>query len=128
MTINTDETVDFDMKKRDFVRRLESMKLKSLAISLYNWEENQLEDNGVTASLLGDIVPMLGDAFEELIFFSDPRCYNYTGRESTSQPFSDLVNFRELSGEVLEVDDSMSRLIEGFIALDAYYSPPLELA
>lgn len=52
--------------------------------------------NGDYIALIGEMVPII-DAFEELIIFSDPKCYEYMGGNKTNHRFSDTVNFRNLS-------------------------------
>lgn len=123
VTENTDDTVDSDRKKQDFVDKLEKMKLRSLAINLYNHRQTcWVEDDGTAVSGIGDIIPTEG-ALTELILFSDPSCYTYGWGETTSQSYSDLINFRDLCLVGLEIDRPPRRLMEGSAALEAYFSP-----
>ncbi|KAH6677399.1 hypothetical protein B0J14DRAFT_560187 [Halenospora varia] len=109
-----------DEEKVNFISQLKIIHLKSLAMNLHNWKSEIIRVVTIDVNVLcyGDILPVKSDAFEELILFSNARCYDYV----ESRRYSDMVNFRELYQEELETNEVINSFIVPFLALDAYFS------
>jgi 2EXR family len=118
------DTIHFDTKKEDFRSRLEKLKLKSLAINVWNTKgETFRGNNDINVFSSGEILPHC-DALEELILFSDDRYYDcpishhfVVNDDGESGPLHDMVNLRKLSQ-----DWRMDRLKEGERLLGAHHT------
>lgn len=117
-----------DERALNFAFQLVKLKLKSLAINVVNTEGIGLGD-GTMASEYGDILPTSGDALEELILFSDSRCYDYPEEGNRKRVHHDMIKFRELVEDDLETDlrEIGNSLVQDLGILDAYFSPTSDL-
>ncbi|CZR60728.1 uncharacterized protein PAC_10624 [Phialocephala subalpina] len=117
-----DDTEDVESygKALDFRSRLGKMKLRSLAINVFDTPLLDIDDF-TSVSMYGSIMPTSSNTVEQLILFSDPSSYD--GEPRPLQERHNIVNFRKLSQQELDSEHiTVGDLVHGLELLNAYFA------